>query len=124
MEIGRPDGASHNRVACAVNCEVPREAQDEFSIESYKRAQNAIATGLFKEEIAPVTIKDRKGKPGDHQHYPKAYRKICPGAPRLLHGAGFCQTPDAQLAVIERGSNPKKDESRDDKKAAAIVRET
>jgi acetyl-CoA C-acetyltransferase len=47
--------------ACAVNCEVPREAQDEFSINSYKRAQNAIATGLFKDEIAPVTVKDRKG---------------------------------------------------------------
>lgn len=46
---------------CAVDCNVPREAQDEFTVESYKRAQNAIAEGLFKEEIAPVTIKDRKG---------------------------------------------------------------
>jgi acetyl-CoA C-acetyltransferase len=48
--------------ACAVNCNVPREAQDEFAIESYRRAQNAIAQGLFKEEIAPVTIRDRKGE--------------------------------------------------------------
>jgi acetyl-CoA C-acetyltransferase len=47
--------------ACAVACNVPREAQDEFAIESYKRAQSSIAEGRFKEEIAPVTVKDRKG---------------------------------------------------------------
>jgi acetyl-CoA C-acetyltransferase len=48
--------------SCAVSCNVPREAQDEFAIESYRRAQNAIATGLFKDEIAPVVVKDRKGE--------------------------------------------------------------
>lgn len=48
--------------ACAVNCEVPREAQDSFSIESYRRAQDSIASGRFVDEIAPVTIKDRKGE--------------------------------------------------------------
>jgi len=47
--------------ACAVSCDVPRESQDEFSIESYRRAQTSIAEGRFKDEIAPVTIKDRKG---------------------------------------------------------------
>lgn len=47
--------------ACAVSCNVPREAQDEFSIESYRRAQSSIAEGRFADEIAPVTIKDRKG---------------------------------------------------------------
>ena len=47
--------------ACAVSCNVPREAQDEFAIESYRRAQSSIAEGRFKDEIAPVTIKDRKG---------------------------------------------------------------
>lgn len=48
--------------SCAVNCNVPREAQDEFAIESYRRAQSSIAEGRFKNEIAPVTIKDRKGE--------------------------------------------------------------
>lgn len=48
--------------ACAVNCEVPREAQDTFSIESYRRAQDAVASGRFAGEIAPVTITDRKGE--------------------------------------------------------------
>ncbi len=47
--------------ACAVDCNVPREAQDEFSIESYKRAQASIAEGRFKDEIVPVTISGRKG---------------------------------------------------------------
>jgi acetyl-CoA C-acetyltransferase len=48
--------------ACAVSCNVPRESQDEFAIESYKRAQESIATGRFRDEIAPVVIKDRKGE--------------------------------------------------------------
>jgi acetyl-CoA C-acetyltransferase len=47
---------------CAVNCNVPREAQDEFAVRSYKLAQSAIAEGKFKDEIVPVTIKDRKGE--------------------------------------------------------------
>ncbi|MBC8144491.1 MAG: thiolase family protein [bacterium] len=47
---------------CAVNCEVPRESQDTFAIESYRRAQSSIAEGRFKDEIVPVVIKDRKGE--------------------------------------------------------------
>lgn len=39
-----------------------REAQDAFAIESYKRAQAAQKEGRFKEEIIPVTVKDRKGE--------------------------------------------------------------
>jgi len=39
-----------------------REAQDEFAIESVKRAQGAIESGAFKNEITPVTIKTRKGE--------------------------------------------------------------
>ena len=38
-----------------------REAQDEFAIRSLTRAKKAIEEGIFKEEIVPVTIKDRKG---------------------------------------------------------------
>ncbi len=48
--------------ACAVSCNVPREAQDTFAIESYRRAQASIAEGRFKDEIVPVVIKDRKGE--------------------------------------------------------------
>ena len=47
--------------ACAVACNIPREAQDEFTIESYRRAQASIAEGRFKNEIASVVLRDRKG---------------------------------------------------------------
>lgn len=41
---------------------ITREAQDDFAIESYRRAAEAWKAGAFKDEIAPVTIKDpRKG---------------------------------------------------------------
>ena len=38
-----------------------REALDAYSAESVRRAQQAIADGAFKAEIAPVTVKGRKG---------------------------------------------------------------
>ncbi|MCI0472627.1 MAG: thiolase family protein, partial [Ignavibacteria bacterium] len=46
---------------CSRELNIPRKEQDEFAVESYKRALNAIETGLFKNEIVPVEIKDRKG---------------------------------------------------------------
>jgi acetyl-CoA C-acetyltransferase len=39
-----------------------REAQDAFAIESATRAKRAVADGAFAGEIAPVTIKTRKGE--------------------------------------------------------------
>ena len=39
-----------------------REAQDEFAIRSLTRAQKAIADGVFAAEIAPVTVRTRKGE--------------------------------------------------------------
>lgn len=38
-----------------------REQQDAFAVESYKKAQTAVNTGLFKNEIAPVTVESKKG---------------------------------------------------------------
>lgn len=46
---------------CAKECAIPREAQDEFAILSYRRAQSASNEGRFKEEIVPVTIKSKQG---------------------------------------------------------------
>ena len=46
---------------CATKYELSREAQDEYAIESFKRAQAAANDGVFKDEISPVTIKGRKG---------------------------------------------------------------
>ncbi|WP_439697281.1 acetyl-CoA C-acyltransferase [Mucilaginibacter sp. AW1-7] len=46
---------------CAVDCNISREDQDAFAIESYNRAQKAQAAGKFKDEISPVELKDKKG---------------------------------------------------------------
>jgi len=46
---------------CAKECAVPREAQDEFAIRSYKLAQEAQVKGYFKDEIVNVSI-EQKGK--------------------------------------------------------------
>ncbi|MBI2794480.1 MAG: thiolase family protein [Ignavibacteria bacterium] len=46
---------------CASECNIGRDLQDAFTIDSYKRAQAAIAEGRFKDEIAPVTLKGKKG---------------------------------------------------------------
>ena len=47
---------------CADQYSFTREAQDNFAITSLKRAQAAITSGAFAEEITPVTIKTRKGE--------------------------------------------------------------
>jgi len=46
---------------CAESYSFTREAQDEWAIQSTVRAQKAIKEGLFKWEIAPVTIAGKKG---------------------------------------------------------------
>ena len=47
---------------CAVDCNVSREDQDAFAVESYKRSQNAQTEGKFTNEITPVELKDKKGE--------------------------------------------------------------
>jgi len=40
---------------------ISREQQDEFAVESHRRAINAIEKGYFKDQIMPVELKTRKG---------------------------------------------------------------
>jgi acetyl-CoA C-acetyltransferase len=40
---------------------ITREMQDEFSCASQNKAEAAIKAGKFKDEIVPITIKDKKG---------------------------------------------------------------
>lgn len=40
---------------------ITREMQDEFTIKSYKRAEEAFKNGKFNNEMIPIKIKDRKG---------------------------------------------------------------
>ena len=42
--------------------QVTREQMDEFALGSLTKASDAIANGLFKDEITPVTITSRKGE--------------------------------------------------------------
>ncbi len=52
---------------------ISREAQDALAAQSQQRAQKAIETGRFKDEIVPVYIPQRKGDPKvfDTDEYPK-----------------------------------------------------
>lgn len=47
---------------CAAKYSFTREQQDAFAIASVQRAQHATQDGLFKAEIAPVTVKSRSGE--------------------------------------------------------------
>ncbi len=46
---------------CADSYQFSREQQDEFAINSLAKAKTAIEDGSFKNEVAPVTVKSRKG---------------------------------------------------------------
>lgn len=52
---------------------ITREEQDAFAASSQNKAEKAMAEGKFKDEIAPVTIPQRKGEPlvVDTDEYPK-----------------------------------------------------
>lgn len=62
--LSDPFDTSHMGVTAeniAAKYGISREAQDEFSVESHRRAANAIKNGWFKSQILPIEIKDRKG---------------------------------------------------------------
>src|SRR5262245_17121182 len=42
--------------------EISRQQQDEFAVQSQHKAEAAQKAGRFKDEIVPVTVKDRKGE--------------------------------------------------------------
>ena len=52
--------------------QITREQQDEFAYNSQRKAGEAMKSGAFKDEIAPVTVKGRKGDTVvDADEYPK-----------------------------------------------------
>ncbi|MDT8900601.1 thiolase family protein [Anaeroselena agilis] len=52
---------------------VTRQEQDELAVMSHQRATKAIAAGVFKDEIVPVTIETRKGPVTvDKDEHPRA----------------------------------------------------
>jgi acetyl-CoA C-acetyltransferase len=47
----------------AKRCAITRQQQDELGLLSHQRARAAIRDGIFKEEIVPFTIPQKKGEP-------------------------------------------------------------
>jgi acetyl-CoA C-acetyltransferase len=46
---------------CARECQIPRERQDEYAADSYRRAVEAVKSGKFRDEIVAVEVPSRKG---------------------------------------------------------------
>jgi acetyl-CoA C-acetyltransferase len=71
-----PFGVGHMGVTAenlAAKHGITREEQDAFAVESQARAAKAIAAGYFKSQIAPITLKTRKGEVVfDTDEHPKA----------------------------------------------------
>ena len=76
------DGKAMGNAAelCAKGCNISREEQDAFAIESYKRSQAATEAGYFNAEIVPVPIPQKKGDPilftKDEEPYNVKFDKI------------------------------------------------
>jgi acetyl-CoA C-acetyltransferase len=53
---------------------ISREDQDEFAAESQQRAERAIEAGVFKEEIVPIEIPQKRGEPRvvDNDEFPRS----------------------------------------------------
>lgn len=47
---------------CAKECNITREDQDTFAIESYKRSAAAWSSGKFTDEVVPLQLTGRKGE--------------------------------------------------------------
>ncbi len=48
---------------CSTEHNKYREDQDNFAIQSYERSQAAWVNGIFKDEIVPVEVRQRRGEP-------------------------------------------------------------
>jgi acetyl-CoA C-acetyltransferase len=53
----------HSGEVIATEFHVSRECQDQYAVESHRRAARAAAAGLFKKEIVPVPIPQKSGDP-------------------------------------------------------------
>ncbi len=67
MKDGLTDAYKNNPMGnfadmCATECNITRKEQDDFAIMSYKRAQDSVKNGKFKDEIVKVGIAEKKGE--------------------------------------------------------------
>lgn len=94
---------------CATECKISREEQDAYAIESYKRSQAAWSKGLFKNEIAPVTI-PQKGKEALVINEDEEYKKV-----------DFNKIPSLRPVFVKDGSVTAANASTLNDGAAAVV---
>ena len=94
---------------CATECKISREEQDAYAIESYKRSQAAWSKGLFKDEIAPVSI-PQKGKEALLINEDEEYKKV-----------DFNKIPSLRPVFVKDGSVTAANASTLNDGAAAVV---
>jgi acetyl-CoA C-acetyltransferase len=83
---------------CAEEFKITREIQDQFAIESFTRAQKAQKEGLFKEEIVPVSVPQKKGDPiliADDEGPPRAKMDKIPKLPGAFKKGGTVTAANA-----------------------------
>ena len=93
---------------------ITREASDAYALESQQRAGRAIGDGRFRDELAPITYKDAKGKDqtllADEHPRPdttiEGLRKLQPvfgavdGVPGIVTAGGSSGITDGGAAVV------------------------
>jgi acetyl-CoA C-acetyltransferase len=93
---------------------ITREASDAYALESQQRAERAIGAGRFRDEIAPVSYTDAKGKPQtlEADEHPRAgttiesLRKLplafgtVEGTPGIITAGAASGVTDGGAAVI------------------------
>jgi len=55
---------------------ITRQQQDEYAISSYKRSAAAYEINAFKDELVPVNVPQRKGKPDVIFSEDEEYKKV------------------------------------------------
>ncbi|MFN0276795.1 MAG: acetyl-CoA C-acyltransferase, partial [Chitinophagales bacterium] len=83
---------------CAREYNLSREDQDNYAIESYKRAAEAWKTGAFKNEVVPITIPQKKGDPvvvSEDEDYTKVKYDKVPTLPPAFEKTGTITAANA-----------------------------
>lgn len=77
---------------------IGREAQDEYAIRSYKLTRQAVESGVFKQEIVPVQIPQKKGDPvtvSEDEEYKKVNFDKVPGLKAVFQKDGTITAANA-----------------------------
>jgi acetyl-CoA C-acetyltransferase len=83
---------------CAKECNISRQDQDAYAIESYKRSAAAWKAGYFKNEVVPVEIPQRKGPAvifAEDEEYKNVNFERIPTLPTVFDKAGTITAANA-----------------------------